>query len=54
MNLAQSEGLISGYGNGRFGPDDPVTIGQAVTIVLRLMGYGEEDVGPFWPQDYLI
>lgn len=53
MNLAQSEGLISGYGNGRFGPDDPVTIGQAVTIVLRLMGYGEEDVGPFWPQDYL-
>lgn len=53
VNLAQSEGLISGYGNGRFGPDDPVTIGQAVTIVLRLMGYGEEDVGPFWPQDYL-
>ncbi|WP_235964317.1 S-layer homology domain-containing protein [Pseudoflavonifractor gallinarum] len=53
VNLAQSEGLISGYGNGRFGPDDPVTIGQAVTIVLRLMGYGEEDVAPFWPQDYL-
>ena len=53
VNLAQSEGLISGYGNGRFGPDDPVTIGQAVTIVLRLTGYGEEDVGPFWPQDYL-
>ena len=53
VNLAQSEGLISGYGNGRFGPDDAVTVGQAVTIVLRLMGYTEEDVGALWPQDYM-
>ena len=53
VNLAYSEGLISGYGDGTFGPDDPVTMGQAVTIVLRLMGYTDEDIGPFWPQDYL-
>lgn len=53
VNLAQSEGLISGYGNGRFGPDDAVTVGQAVTIVLRLMGYTETDVGALWPQDYM-
>ena len=53
VNLAQSEGLISGYGNGRFGPDDAVTVGQAVTIVLRLMGYTDEDVGPLWPEDYM-
>ena len=53
VNLAQSEGLVSGYGNGTFGPDDPVTMGQAVTIVLRLMGYSTDDVGPFWPQDYM-
>ena len=30
-----------------------VTVGQAVTIVLRLMGYTEEDVGALWPQDYM-
>ena len=53
VNLAQSEGLINGYGNGRFGPDDSVTVGQAVTIVLRLMGYTDEDVGPLWPEDYM-
>lgn len=53
VNLAQSEGLVSGCGNGTFGPDDPVTMGQAVTIVLRLMGYSTGDVGPFWPQDYM-
>ena len=53
VNLAYSEGLVSGYGDGTFGPDDPVTMGQAVTIVLRLMGYTDEDIGPFWPQDYM-
>lgn len=38
INLACEEGLVSGYGDGRFGPDDPVTVGQAVTVVLRLLG----------------
>ena len=47
------EGLVSGYGDGRFGPDDPVTVGQAVTVVLRLLGYTAEEIGPFWPEDYL-
>ena len=53
VNQAYSEGPVSGYGDGTFGPDDPVTMGQAVTIVLRLMGYTDEDIGPFWPQDYM-
>ena len=39
INLACEEGLFAGYGDGRFGPDDPVTVGQAVTVVLRLLGY---------------
>ena len=53
INLACEEGLVSGYGNGTFGPDDPVTVGQAVTVALRLLGYTAEDVGPFWPEDYM-
>ena len=53
INLACEEGLVSGYGDGRFGPDDPVTVGQAVTVVLRLLGYTAEEIGPFWPEDYL-
>lgn len=44
---------MSGYGNGTFGPDDPVTVGQAVTVVLRLLGYTTDQVGPFWPEDYM-
>lgn len=53
INLAYGEGLVSGYGNGTFGPDDPVTAGQAVTVILHLMGYSNEDIGPFWPEDYM-
>ena len=53
VNLAYSEGLVAGYGNGTFGPDDGVTVSQAVTIALRLLGYTDADIGPFWPEDYL-
>ncbi|MPM12603.1 hypothetical protein SDC9_58957 [bioreactor metagenome] len=53
VNLAYTEGLVNGYGNGTFGPDDPVTVAQAVTIVLRILGYTTSDVGPFWPEDYM-
>lgn len=53
VNLAYSEKLVSGYGNGLFGPDDPVTAAQAITVALHLLGYENADIGPFWPEDYL-
>lgn len=53
INLACSLGLVSGYGNGSFGPDDPVTLGQAAKVLLGLLGYTTEDIGPFFPEDYL-
>lgn len=45
--------IIQGYPDGRFGPEDPITYGQAVTILLRLLGYSGEDLGAFWPRDAL-
>lgn len=53
VNLAYSDGLVAGYGNGRFGPDDPVTCAQAVTVLLHVLGYQNDDIGPFWPEDYM-
>ena len=35
VRWAASEGLASGYGNGCFGPDDPITREQAVVILWR-------------------
>ncbi len=52
VNLAYSEKLVNGYGNGKFGPDDSVTYGQVATILLRLLGFTENDIGKAWPTDY--
>ena len=45
--------FISGYPDGRFGPEDPITLGQAVTILMRLLGYTDAEVGLTWPDGYL-
>lgn len=53
VNLAYSKGLIQGYGNGYFGPDDYIAYEQAVTIALRILGYESADIGNYYPEDYL-
>lgn len=53
VNLAYSQNLLSGYGNGKFGPDDPITYGQAATLLLRVLNYSGSDVGKVWPADYV-
>lgn len=35
-------GFVSGYGNGKFGPDDTVTYEQAVTMLVQALGGKEE------------
>lgn len=52
VNLAYSEGIVNGYGDGRFGPDDGVTYGHVATILLRMLGYTENEIGKVWPTDY--
>ena len=52
VNVAYGEGLINGYGNGTFGPDDPVTYGQVAAVLLRMLGYTSAEVGSLWPLDY--
>ena len=36
------EGIILGYGDGRFGPNDPVTGTQMAKMLLMAMGYGTQ------------
>ena len=42
---AKGKNIIAGYADGLFHPDRTVTVGQAVTILLRMLGYKDEDVG---------
>ena len=45
--------LISGVGDGRFDPDARITLAQAATILIRVLGYSDEQTGAVWPQSYL-
>ena len=51
VNLAYENGLIQGYGNGKFGPGDRVTYAQVLTILLRMLGYTSAEIGTVYPDD---
>lgn len=38
INNAYKRGMISGLGNGRFGPDEYLTMADAITIIIRALG----------------
>ena len=52
---ANSMGIVEGYGNGYFGPEDPVKYEEIVTMIIRAMGYDPmvETRGSSWPGNYL-
>lgn len=49
----KEQAIIRGYADGTFGPDKTVNFGEVCTMLLRMLGYSETDVGPFWPADYI-
>ncbi len=50
---AKGKNIISGYPDGKFHPEKTVTVGQAVTILLRMLDYKDENVGGVWPDSYM-
>ena len=54
INLAvKSLGLIKGFPDGTFRPEAPITYAQAITILMRALGYADADVGLSWPSGYI-
>ena len=49
VHAAVNGGLCEGYIDGTFHPNDNVTYEEAVTMVLRALGYTDEDFGVSWP-----
>ena len=52
INVAASQGFIHGYPDGSFKPNDPITMAEVVTILMRIAGYNDNLPGP-WPFDYV-
>ncbi len=53
VNLAYQNALMGGYGNGTFKPDNNLTYAEALTVLLRVLGYTESDIGKVYPDDYM-
>jgi len=45
--------LIRGMAGGTFQPDRAITYAEAVTILVRMLGYSDADAGMLWPKGYL-
>ena len=45
IDTAYNHGVMSGYGNGTFGPEDKLTYTQTARVILNILGYGKLD----WP-----
>lgn len=55
INVAEQQGMVIGDDMGNFRPDDPVTFQEAVTIVVRALGYepvAERNGG--FPSGYMV
>ena len=50
INWCSQKGIIGGYGDGKFGPNDNVTYDQALKMVAGVLGYNEWD-SALWPTD---
>ena len=53
VRIAVQQGWMSGYTDGTFRPDNAVTLEEAVTAVLKLMGYKMTDLSGSFPQAQL-
>jgi hypothetical protein len=55
VNYAAFSGLVGGYGDGTFRPEDPVTYGEAVTMLIRAVPGHRARVGPgTWPYNHIF
>ncbi len=53
ISYVAENGIIAGFPDGSFGGSSVVSYAQAVTVLMRCMGYTDEEIGFHWPSDYV-
>jgi hypothetical protein len=53
INVAAGQGLIKGYPDGTFRPSNQVSYAEAVTMLVRALGYTDSFLTGSWPGNYL-
>lgn len=49
VRVGVTNGIVSGYPDGTFKPEDIVLYEEAITMLLRVLGYTNADFGVSWP-----
>ena len=49
VKVAVTNGVLTGYPDGTFKPENNVLYEEAITVILKLLGYTNEDFGNSWP-----
>ncbi|WP_026486246.1 S-layer homology domain-containing protein [Caldanaerobius polysaccharolyticus] len=50
---AALNGLISGYADGTFKPNNPISYQEGLAILIRALGYSDSDLSGIWPANYI-
>jgi|GEM_PF-1396197 len=53
INIASSQGIVQGYPDGTFKPEQNVTYAEILTMILRALGYGPVLSHLPWPAGYI-
>ncbi|CAH2215103.1 S-layer homology domain-containing protein [Tepidibacter aestuarii] len=53
INVAQGQGILSGYPDGTFKPSAKVSYAEALTMLVRSLGYKDEFLAGSWPGNYM-
>ncbi len=53
INVAVGKGIVKGYPDGTFKPEANVTNAEALTMLVRMLGYGPSVSEANWPASYL-
>ncbi|MBV1758616.1 MAG: S-layer homology domain-containing protein [Dethiosulfatibacter sp.] len=54
VDIANAFDIVQGYLDGSFGPDNNITYSEAVTMVVRTLGYTDVSLPGSWPYDYFV
>ncbi len=53
INEALNNGFITGMPDGKFHPGDKVTFAQACTVLVKALGYTDQELQGYWPNNYI-